>query len=206
MNSRISLFLNIVLTIAIIVLFVLYYKLNSKMSSYNLTPDTVSPIIKVSTKLSGNINAVYINIDTLLSKYNYIKEAKIKLETEQKLKQGQLEREYGKLQNEVEEFKQIAQRLSQEAGQSRQQELAAKEQNLMALRENLSNELIKKEQDMTLELQKKISNYLKRYKSQLPFNYVLSYGSSGSVLFANDSLDITKQVIDGLNKEYKTVK
>ena len=37
-----------------------------------------------------------------------------------------------------------------------------------------------------------------------PYKYVLGMSGSGGLLYANDSLDITKQVLEGLNNKALT--
>jgi Skp family chaperone for outer membrane proteins len=44
-----------------------------------------------------------------------------------------------------------------------------------------------------------LENNLKTLSSQIGYDYILSYTRGGQVLLANDSLDITKQVLDLLN-------
>ncbi len=42
---------------------------------------------------------------------------------------------------------------------------------------------------------------LKTLSSQIGYDYILSYSRGGQILLANDSLDITKQVLDLLNAQ-----
>jgi len=45
--------------------------------------------------------------------------------------------------------------------------------------------------------------YLDSNSAQYNYRYVLGASFGGNVLYANDSLDITQQVIEGLNAEYQ---
>lgn len=198
--QRISLALNIILTIAVGILFYLVLSNTSKT-------DEAAPQLVTGAQLSkiqnGSKGTVYVNMDTLYAKYEYVTELKTKLEQAQKAKQRELENQYAALEKEVANFREIAQRLSQEEGEKQQAALMQKEQSLMQLREKLTAELYNSEQEMNEQLSEKITAYLKKYKAQVPYDYVLSYTKGGGILYANDSLDITLNVVEGLNKDYK---
>jgi outer membrane protein len=82
-------------------------------------------------------------------------------------------------------------------------ELMDRQQKLYDLREQLANDLLVKEQDKNDMLQKAITDYIKKFNTGKNFSYVLGYSQGGGILFANDSLDITNEIIEGLNSEYR---
>ncbi|MEO0311436.1 MAG: hypothetical protein RIQ89_1093, partial [Bacteroidota bacterium] len=49
-------------------------------------------------------------------------------------------------------------------------------------------------------------SFLRTFAAQNNFSYVLGYQKSGGILFANDSLDVTQDVISGLNAAYPLTK
>jgi outer membrane protein len=51
-----------------------------------------------------------------------------------------------------------------------------------------------------------IMEYLKKNSSQLNYKYVLGTSFGGNILYANDSLDITKNIVSGLNENYQETK
>ena len=54
------------------------------------------------------------------------------------------------------------------------------------------------------KLYNKVSEYLKQYAKAKGYKIVLTYSKSNpSVLYADESLDITKAVVEGLNVEHK---
>ena len=74
--------------------------------------------------------------------------------------------------------------------------------DLYALNEELNAKLSDENLKMTTLLQDSIENFLKRYNTKLKYDYILSYSKSGEILFVNSDLDITKDVLEKLNKEY----
>jgi outer membrane protein len=51
-----------------------------------------------------------------------------------------------------------------------------------------------------------IIEYMKENSAKFNYKYVLATSFGNNVLYANDSLDITKSVIAGLNEKYKNEK
>ena len=72
--------------------------------------------------------------------------------------------------------------------------------------ESLSQELLKEESKINQELYDKITTYLNEYSKTHDLQLVVKYNQGSDVLFAADSMDITKDVIGGLNEAYKKEK
>ena len=99
------------------------------------------------------------------------------------------------------EFQQNAPTMSQFEGQEKQKQLLAKEQELTRLQEDLSVKLMEMEDKMKRDLRKSILSYLKRYRNE-KVDVILDFSTSSSVLMIDDSLNLTQEVLKGLNEEY----
>jgi outer membrane protein len=55
----------------------------------------------------------------------------------------------------------------------------------------------------TEEFYGNIFEYIKSYNKENGYEFVLGYSKGGGILFADASLDVTKKIVEGLNKEYK---
>ena len=56
------------------------------------------------------------------------------------------------------------------------------------------------------ELYDKVTAYLSKYGEQKGIQYILKFDNTSDVLHAASALDVTQDVIKGLNDEYKTSK
>jgi outer membrane protein len=66
--------------------------------------------------------------------------------------------------------------------------------------ERMSQKLSDEETKTSGEMMANLETQLKSIQSQIGYDYILSYSKGGGqVLLANDSLEITKQVLDLLN-------
>ncbi len=84
-----------------------------------------------------------------------------------------------------------------------EQQLNVKQQDLVKLQQDLTNEISEKQNVMNRQVINAIMEYMKNNSSQYNYRYVLGASFGGNILYANDSLDITKNIITGLNEEYQ---
>ena len=68
-------------------------------------------------------------------------------------------------------------------------------------RENLVDQLQSEESDMNDSIHNNLTRYLKEYNKEKNYLFILGYQRGSGILLASDSLDITKDVLKGLNKE-----
>jgi outer membrane protein len=74
----------------------------------------------------------------------------------------------------------------------------------MQFRDNAAGNLQQEQAKKTDALLTNIQNYLKKYNSGNKFDMVIGYSKGGGVLYAKEDLDITQEVLKGLNEEYKS--
>ncbi|MFN3784497.1 MAG: OmpH family outer membrane protein [Spirosomataceae bacterium] len=151
---------------------------------------------------------VYVNTDTLLNNYDYYKDVVKEFQNKQFQLENELQRKGQSFQNEVALFQRRVQAggMSQEQAQTTQQQLAQKEQNLMMYRDNAANNLAVEQGQKTDELLTKIQEYLAKYNAGDKYDMVIGYSKGGGVLYAKEDLDITQDVLKGLNEDYAKTK
>lgn len=185
--------LNVVLLIGLAVLYFIV-----------LNNDNNIPVKAVQKASSGSVTVAYVNSDSILAHYDLVKQMKeelekntVKYENELKSKQSAFEKDAAYFQDQVNK-KSISEASAQEVYSS----LMAEQQKLYELRERYSSDLAQREFDMNQLLLDSLNNFLKRYNTKMNFDYIFSYNKGGSILAANDSLDITNEVLKLLNEQY----
>jgi len=68
--------------------------------------------------------------------------------------------------------------------------------------------LVEKTQKKNEEVRKTIIDYLNEYNKSSKYDYILTYteGPGATILLTNDSLNITNEILEGLNAQYKSKK
>ncbi|PSL32293.1 OmpH family outer membrane protein [Dyadobacter jiangsuensis] len=193
MNNNTSLIWNVVLSLAVAVLFFLHF--SSKSSDAGAAAD--------GAVVEGR-RTVYVQVDSLLKNYDFFKDTRKELENKNFQLENELTTKGRSLQNEVAFFQQRAATMTPEQARSTEAQLMKKQQDLMAYRDQSAQALGQEEAKKNEELYKNIRSYIDKYNKENGYEYVLGYSLGGGILFANPSLDVTKKIIDGLNKEYKS--
>jgi outer membrane protein len=193
--KNLSLVLNVILLIAVGVLYVLHFTGGEK----NEAITEVQASVGTSSALR---QLAYVNSDSLLQNYDYFKDKANELEA----KRAKLEAEYTNraqgLQNEINDFQRNVQNMTMAQARAVEENLTQKQQNLIRYQQTLQQELMNDENLVNNELYDNVANYLEEYGRKNNLQLVLTYTKGSGVLYANDSLDITQEVIVGLNAEY----
>jgi outer membrane protein len=198
--KNLSVVFNVILTIAVAILFYLHFKGNN--NSVSTTTGTETPMaMPVTAK-----GIVYINSDTLLDNIKYYADMKKEFEAEQTRVKNELKSESDKLQADAQLYQKQAIGMTDMERQQTEGNLGMRQQALMQKKDDLLSRLDEKQGKSSEELYARISNYLHEFNKGKNYQFVLGYQKGGGILFANDSLDITKQIIEGLNKQYEEEK
>lgn len=103
-------------------------------------------------------------------------------------------------------LQQIRMETLQKEDQALQQESMEAQQTIQQLKEELGAQLMQQEADLNDEVQKLITTYLEKYNKDHNYTFILAKGTGAGVLLAHDALDITSDILAGLNKEYEEKK
>jgi outer membrane protein len=191
-----SLIINVVLSIAVAILY--YFQFSS---------DKSAPVKNKKSIPTGSVEGlgsqiVYLNTDSLWSKYAYVEEMKTDLLEERQRLESQFEKEARAFEQSYLNFQERAAMFSERQRGIEQEALVQKEQEIMALKENLAGRLAQSEQEKNIGIQDAIYNVLNKYNTEHSHTYVLSMSSSSDLLLADPNLDITNVIIDLLNNDY----
>jgi outer membrane protein len=153
-------------------------------------------------QVAGRI--VYVNTDTLLNQYDYYKDVVKSSENKRFRLETDIANKAKNFQNKVAFFQQKVQQggMTQEQGQTAQAQLQQEEQSIMAFRDKAAQDLAKEDAKKTEDILNNIQAYLKEFNAGDKFDMVIGYSKGGGVLYAKEDLDITKSVLEGLNKKY----
>lgn len=146
-----------------------------------------------------------VDIDTMADKCNYCKDGQKALEAKKNALTKQFNAKTQSLQNAVINFQKKAQAgqfTSQQEAQKQQAALQKQQQDLQVFQERIERDLAKAQQEYQDKLRKDLNTFLKEYNKDGRFKVIISK-SGDNVLYTDPSVDITNDVIEGLNKNYK---
>lgn len=150
------------------------------------------------------VKTAYVDTSVLMKEYTATKDLDAKYKAKGAEKGRQLEAEINRFKQEAQNFQAQAQANGQAWAQQKGAELQRREQQLAQAQQALSQQL---QQEGGTEMDSLVANVkrtIKAYGKEKGYTYIYGTGdSNASILYAEDKLDITKDIIKLLNDKYK---
>lgn len=147
----------------------------------------------------------YVEIDSLATQYEFCKAELKVLEDKQASLRAQMQSKSQALQNAAANFQKKMQdgSITTEAqAKQEQQRLVRQEQQLQQFSQQAESQMAEAMDAYQKKLRENLDAFLKDYNKDKKYKLILSK-SGDNMLYADKSLDITAEVIAGLNKRYK---
>ena len=155
------------------------------------------------TGSGGGVKIAHVNIDTLESQYIYLKTKREEFGKRQTQVEAELQSSYQKMQADAVEIqkKAEARTLTQTEYESAQKRLLQMEKSLQTRSQALNEQLGKEKEEISKDLKSRLDAFLAEYNKTHNYDYIVSTGAGSPVIFSNKSLDITKEIVDGMNEK-----
>lgn len=195
--KKINTVLNIVLIIAVIILFWLFFNKNGKetATAKQTTEDSTANMV-------NHFPIAYVNSDSIMDKYKLVLDMKEDFKNQTEAFQTKLESKMKKFQADVQKFQKDARYMVPAEVEKKRKQYMARQDAITNMRDELSKKLANKQDTMNIVLKKKVTDLLKKNKKELQYNIVLGYSEIGNILYADSMMNITDQVIKELNAQY----
>ncbi|MDE7377622.1 MAG: OmpH family outer membrane protein [Paraprevotella sp.] len=161
--------------------------------------DTVAEVAPTGLRLA------YVEIDTLMSQYNFCKDYTLLMNKKGENIRSTLAAKERALQNQAMDLQKKYESnafTTRDQLESAQRRLAQQQQDLQELNDRLTNEFAAEQAKYNDEMRDSIQAFLKEYNKTKKFDYIISKAGD-NLLLVNPKYDITKDVVKGLNKRYK---
>ncbi len=169
--------------------------------------NTAATTTTAAAPAGGGGKIAWVNIDTLESQYVLMKSKREELKQRQEQMSNELERSYQQIQEDAAQVqKKIdAQTITKSEYEAAQKRLGQMQQSLATRKQTLEEQFLKDQNDFNMDLHKKLDEFLLEYNKTKGYDYILSKSMSGSpIMLANPGLDITADVVNGLNERAKS--
>lgn len=197
--QKFSTIFNVVLLIAVGVLYYLHFSAGKNKSINNVVKGGV--VAKDTSKQKIPVVA-YVELDSLNANVNFIKQRKTELEAEQKVIATEYENAYQNLEAEKNNFLKRGNAITQQEAQAFQEKLMQKQQDIEANKQAKGQRLAEKGAKVMDDMQNKLKSFLAEYNKEKGYTYILATGTGLDYLFYKDStLNITPEIVKGLNEK-----
>lgn len=154
------------------------------------------------TAAKGDI--VYINLDRILQEYDMANDLRSVVETKVQNIQAEVNRRGKKLEKDVTEFQEKINKglLTRSVAEAQGQKLQQQEADFNAYAGKKQEEINEEQIVMMNQLADAIKTFLDKYNETMKYAMILTNTAGAPVITADASLDITDDVLKGLNEEY----
>ena len=162
-------------------------------------PEATTPVVA-----EGGLKIAYIDTDTLLAKYQYA------IDMEKEIREyGEQQRRYGQqqvdaFQKDYNSYLQTGSTMTLTQQQSKEAELKQRAEKMQTLEQELMTKIADKQSSETVKVMNAIMAYVREYNAaNQQFDIIIT---KAATLYINPAMDITNEIVEGLNEEYKNIK
>lgn len=153
-----------------------------------------------------NFKTAYIDTAELLKEYDKFKDEDEKFKVKSEEMGRPLESKFRAFENEAKSFRSNAQVKGPAWAQQKGAELQQREQQLGIEQNALIQQLQVEGAQLRDSIIKEVKEYIKDYGKKEGYDYIYGTGDAATILYSKDSYNITKEVLEKLNKEYASKK
>jgi outer membrane protein len=191
--KNITIGLNVVLVVAVAILFYLQFSSSKKATTVSSSNTTIAP---------GSFKIGYFEMDSIENHYEYFKEVRNTLRGKEQDNGRQLAEMKNTFVAKYQELQKTAQGMTQAELAGKQQELSQMEKTFQNKEQMMNQELQNESFKRLQEVKKKIEDFLKDYNKDKGFSYIMT--NSPDLIYLKDTVyNITGDLIVGLNSQYK---
>lgn len=193
---------NIVLLIGLVVLYILHFTGMGSPSKFN--PEASMPVIPE----DGVLKVACVDSDSLLAKYQYAIDLQEELNRYKEAQEKSYQQQMDKFNADYQNYLKTGENMTLSQQQATESELNERAKKLSTLEAELTAKVMQKQMDSNIELLNRIFAFVREYNADnQQFDIIMRKTFNDSpTLYMNPAMDITNEIIEGLNKEYKSVK
>ena len=153
----------------------------------------------------SGMKIAYVEVDSLMTQYDFAKDYSLTLQKKSNNARNTLTQKTNELQAAVSNFQQKLQSngfQSREQAQNVQAGIERRQRDLQELQARLESELASETQKFNEALRDSLNSFLTSYNKDKKYDLILSKAGD-NILLADTKYNITKDIVNGLNKRYK---
>ncbi|MDR1895584.1 MAG: OmpH family outer membrane protein [Prevotellaceae bacterium] len=190
---------NNLLTVLIIAIAFVACNNNGSVENKNAgTPKTDSSEHKSVSTLT---DIAYIRVDSIIQNYDMYHDLKRGFEQKAKKMQTEFEGQVKALEKDMADFNEKYEKMlvTQSQAQEQAQRLKTRENDLNNKASQMRSELMEEESVMFRNINDVILKYVEKYNETKKYSLILNHAA---IIIASPSIDITSEILQGLNQEY----
>lgn len=151
----------------------------------------------------NNEKTAYVDTTKLIQEYNEMQEVEAEFSTRSESVKSQLDSLARGFQQEVQEYQENMGTMSTAQRQETEERLMRKQQVIQQQQQQMGNQL-RQESDVVIDsIVEKVKVYVRDYGKDNNYTYIFGSNESANIMYAEDGRDITQEILEKLNENYK---
>lgn len=193
-----SLIFNIVLSVAVAILFFLHFSASGKKSDGKTK--------EIETVQNGDLKILYVNSDSISAGYDLVRDMEKKFEEDNQVREQKLKSKQSNLQRMYKDYENKVMTMTTRERQKKEEEITAYQQQLMQEQQEMSQLAAMQEAGMVSQMFDSLQVFFKEFAEQKGVDLILAYQKGSGVLYANEKFDVTREAIQLMNLRYNKSK
>jgi len=152
--------------------------------------------------LSGRQEIVYVDSNKLINGYTGMVEARKAYQLKASAWKANVDTLANEVQQQIFKYEKESPKMSSKERTLSQELIRTKQQQLAEYQQALNTQAQQEDSKMTSDVLTQVNVFLKKYGEKKGYTIILAATEYGNLAYASEALDITEEVLTGLNSEY----
>ncbi len=145
---------------------------------------------------------VYVDVSKLIEGYTRTKSAKVEFEKKVTSLKANVDSLMNGWQMELKDYEKNKSIYSATELKLKQEVLANKQQKINGFQQSIQKKIQEEDAKITQTVVNDINDFIKEYGKKHGYKIIFGASGTGNIMFADESTDLTDEVLAGLNAEY----
>jgi outer membrane protein len=158
-------------------------------------------LIVIALQFDKKESIVYVDAVKLVNGYKGMQAARKEFEMKTAAWKTNLDTLKTELEVKIKEYEAARTRLSTKEKALTEELIRTKQEQYMNYQNIIAEKIQKEDQELTTKVLGKVNDYIKKYGEEKGYAIIMAATQYGNIVYAEKGMDITEQVLEGLNKE-----
>jgi outer membrane protein len=151
-----------------------------------------------------NLQQAYVYVDSqqIVSGYKGMQDARKEFEFKVMELQAKLDTLRMEAQNKITEYESKKNKISARERELMEELIESKHSQFMNYQQIVNEKIQSSDQELTSKMLGKVNDYIKKYGEKKGYNIIMAATQFGNIVYAKKDMDITEEILKGLNDEY----
>jgi len=154
-------------------------------------------------KIQSSSDLVYVDVNKLLDGYERTKIVRAEFEAKAKTLNANVDSLMVDWQKEIKDYEKERSRMTKKELELKQQLLGNKQQQINNYQDAIQKQIQEEDKKSTQTVINDINDYVKAYGKDNGYKIIFGASGSGNIMYASDGTDLTPEILEGLNSEFK---